>query len=172
MSTSDISSDARAALVTQKLLVAVGVLLMSNTASMEVAEAALLAFTQGCATGYDSLVEKGSPRHHSVPVPAVLHNGIVLMYRRTITNVFSYIVSTNHKSRLRVPTFTQGARHRQNAAPSAQGPPDNFHFLVMGDDGACLYNSKKRSRGFLLENVSYEKMEFIRGRPTLPRRDS
>ena len=36
-----------------------------------------------------------------VPVPAVLHNAVVL-YRRTI--MFSYIVSTNHKSRLRIPT--------------------------------------------------------------------
>ena len=41
------------------------------------------------------------PRYLSVPVPAVLHNAVVL-YRRTIT--FSYIVSTNHKSRWRIPT--------------------------------------------------------------------
>ena len=32
----------------------------------------------------------------------MLHNAVVLLYRRTIT--FSYTVPTNHKSRLRIPT--------------------------------------------------------------------
>ena len=48
----------------------------------------------------------------SVPVPAVLHNAVVL-YRRAIT--LSYIASTNHKSRLRIPTARRGARLRRGA---------------------------------------------------------
>ena len=46
---------------------------------------------------------KGLTTIHSVPAPAVLHNAVVL-YRSTIT--FSYTVSTNHKSRLHIPTVT------------------------------------------------------------------
>ena len=50
------------------------------------------------------MVDKGSPQYHSVPVPAVLHNAVVL-YRRAIT--FSYIVSTNHKF-----SYTVSTNHR------------------------------------------------------------
>ena len=48
------------------------------------------------------MVDKDFPLYLSLPVPAVLRNAVVL-YRRTIT--FSNVVSTNHKSRLRIPTF-------------------------------------------------------------------
>ena len=44
--------------------------------------------------------DKGQPQYLSVPLPAVLHNGVVL-HRSTIT--FSYIVSTNQSPRLRIP---------------------------------------------------------------------
>ena len=49
--------------------------------------------------------DKGLPQYRSVPVPAVLHN-VVVLYRRAIT--FSYIVSTN-QSRLHIPTRRFGS---------------------------------------------------------------
>ena len=53
----------------------------------------------------------------------MLHNAVVL-YRRTIT--FSYIVSTNHNSRLRIPSVPPGARETSWDFPEV-GPD--------GDDG-------------------------------------
>ena len=50
----------------------------------------------------------------------MLHNAVVL-YRRTIT--FSYIVSTNHKSRLRIPSFPPTACSNAELTKRHHRPP-------------------------------------------------